>query len=141
MFRRHALFAAVLALATPAVSHAADLAIEIEGIQAQQGTVMVAVMASAQAWADQAPPAGLTSGTPDGDGTLRLNVAGLAPGSYAIRVLHDENGNGKLDFNVVGMPTEGYGFSNNPRLLRAATFEEARFDVAETGASVRIVLR
>ena len=141
MFRRHALFAAALALTAPAVSHAADLAIEIDGIQAQQGTVTVAVMTSAEAWAGHAKPVRLTGGAPDGDGTLRLTVAGLAPGSYAIRVLHDENGNGKLDFNVIGMPTEGYGFSNNPRVMRAATFEEARFDVAETGANVRIALR
>jgi len=37
----------------------------------------------------------------------------LAPGQYAIRYYHDENLNGKMDTNLVGKPTEGYGFSNN----------------------------
>lgn len=49
-------------------------------------------------------------------------------GAYAIAVFHDENGNGKLDKNFLGIPKEGYGFSNNIRpKLRGATFKESRF--------------
>ncbi len=66
---------------------------------------------------------------------------GLQPGTYAVRLMHDENDNGKLDRNLVGMPTEGYGFSNNPRVMRAATFEEASFELPQEGADIRIVLR
>ena len=54
--------------------------------------------------------------------------------------MHDENGNDKLDSNFMGMPTEGYGFSNNPRVMRAATFDEARFNVPAAGTSIQIVL-
>ena len=36
-------------------------------------------------------------------------------GTYSIRAFHDENGNNRLDTNVVGKPTERYGFSNNAR--------------------------
>lgn len=39
-----------------------------------------------------------------------------APGVYAVALFHDENGNGHLDTNALGIPTEGYGFSNNPTL-------------------------
>ena len=133
--------ALVAALALPALGHAADLTIEIDNIQAQRGRVMVAVMDSDAAWNGQGKPVGVAAGTPDGDGTLSLKIAGLAPGRYAARVMHDENGNGKLDTNIVGMPTEGYGFSNNPQVMRAATFEEARFEVEGDAASVRIQLR
>lgn len=38
----------------------------------------------------------------------------LAYGVYAVSVLHDENVNGKLDKNLIGVPKEGYGVSNNP---------------------------
>jgi uncharacterized protein (DUF2141 family) len=38
----------------------------------------------------------------------------LPQGVYSVSLIHDENMNGKLDSNVFGMPTEGYGFSNNP---------------------------
>ena len=37
----------------------------------------------------------------------------LIPGKYAVRYYHDENMNGKMETNLVGKPTEGYGFSNN----------------------------
>jgi uncharacterized protein (DUF2141 family) len=37
----------------------------------------------------------------------------LSPGKYAVRYYHDENLNGKMETNILGKPTEGYGFSNN----------------------------
>ena len=40
-------------------------------------------------------------------------LTNLDPGRYAIILFHDENGNGKLDKNALGVPTEPYGFSNN----------------------------
>lgn len=39
-----------------------------------------------------------------------------APGVYAVALFHDENANGHLDTNALGIPTEGFGFSNNPTL-------------------------
>ena len=39
-----------------------------------------------------------------------------APGSYAVALFGDENGNGHFDTNFLGIPVEGYGFSNNPTL-------------------------
>lgn len=44
--------------------------------------------------------------------TVRFN--GVAPGTYAVSVQHDEDGNGKLKTNFIGMPKEGVGISNNP---------------------------
>jgi uncharacterized protein (DUF2141 family) len=38
------------------------------------------------------------------------------PDYYAVAMFHDENNNGELDHNFLGIPTEGYGFSNNPKL-------------------------
>jgi uncharacterized protein (DUF2141 family) len=54
---------------------------------------------------------------------------------------HDENGNGKLDKNVVGIPKEGYGASNNPaRKMRPPTFEEAKFAVtSDQGVEVKLL--
>jgi uncharacterized protein (DUF2141 family) len=46
-------------------------------------------------------------------GTLRFAFPGLKPGRYAVAVYHDENDNGELDTNLLGIPTEGYGFSND----------------------------
>lgn len=49
-------------------------------------------------------------------------------GSYALSVRHDENGNGKLDTNFIGMPKEGVGTSNNPRTrFGPPSFDDAKF--------------
>ena len=42
-----------------------------------------------------------------------FSFTNLNPGKYAVRYYHDENLNGKMEKNLVGKPTEGYGFSNN----------------------------
>ncbi len=42
-----------------------------------------------------------------------VSIENLKAGKYAIRYFHDENLNGNLETNLVGKPTEGYGFSNN----------------------------
>ncbi len=42
----------------------------------------------------------------------QCNFSDIPPGTYAIAVIHDENMNGELDTNWLGVPTEGYGFSN-----------------------------
>ena len=64
---------------------------------------------------------------------------GLPPGEYSLLLVHDENGNGKLDTNVVGMPLEGYGFSNNPAVMRKPTWEEAGFEVTGSDAAIDIL--
>ncbi|KYG83601.1 DUF2141 domain-containing protein [Roseivirga echinicomitans] len=43
----------------------------------------------------------------------KITFEGVPAGDYAIAVIHDENGNEDMDTNEYGMPTEGFGFSNN----------------------------
>ena len=60
-------------------------------------------------------------------------VRGLKAGPYAIKVFHDLNGNGKLDMNLVGIPTEPVAFSNNAKVnMRAPTWGEAMINVSST---------
>ena len=60
----------------------------------------------------------------------------MPPGTYAVGVLHDENRNGRIDTGLFGIPTEGYGVSNNPRpRRRAARFGEATFTVPPGGGT------
>ncbi|BBK30432.1 hypothetical protein STHU_10660 [Allostella humosa] len=55
-------------------------------------------------------------------------VAVPAPGNYAAAVYHDEDGDRKFGRSMVGLPTEGYGFSNDaPATLGLPTLEQARF--------------
>ena len=64
------------------------------------------------------------------DGGLACRFA-VVRGSYAISVLHDEDGDQELDTGFMGIPREGWGASNNARpAFRAPTFDEARVDVS-----------
>jgi uncharacterized protein (DUF2141 family) len=54
----------------------------------------------------------------------------IPSGKYALSVIHDENNNNKLDTNMLGIPKEGVGFSNNPKLMFGApSYEKCEFVV------------
>ncbi len=58
----------------------------------------------------------------------RCDFMDIPPGTYAMVVIHDENMNGKLDTNALGIPKEGYGFSNNAKKwLGTPSFSDASF--------------
>ena len=57
------------------------------------------------------------------DKKSNFSIANLKKGEYAIRYYHDENNNKELDFNWMGVPKEGYGYSNNAK----AMFSEPEF--------------
>jgi uncharacterized protein (DUF2141 family) len=58
----------------------------------------------------------------------RCDFEDIPAGTYALAVVHDENMNGKLDTNWLGIPTEGYGFSNDAKgVLKAPSFSSASF--------------
>ena len=62
-------------------------------------------------------------------------------GTYGVAVMHDENKNEKLDFDDAGMPTEGYGHSNNPaKRPGPPNFDETKFAFAAPGSSIEITL-
>jgi len=62
------------------------------------------------------------------DKKARCEFAGIKPGDYAIEVFHDQNGNGRLDTDTLGIPTEGVGTSNNAKgHWGPPRYEEARF--------------
>ena len=57
----------------------------------------------------------------------------LKPGKYAFRYFHDENNNDDLDSNFIGIPNEGYGFSNNARVFFGSpSFKKQLFEVKKT---------
>lgn len=73
------------------------------------------------------------------DTRARCDFADIAPGTYALAVIHDENMNGKLDANWLGIPAEGYGFSNDARAaLGAPSFSAASF--AYDGRSLALTI-
>ncbi|WP_151953640.1 DUF2141 domain-containing protein [Sphingomonas sp. EC-HK361] len=73
--------------------------------------------------------------------TRALDFAGLPHGDYAIAVIHDENGNAKLD-TFAGIPKEGFGFSRNPAIgFGPPRFSAARFTIGGDAAKQQIRMR
>ena len=65
----------------------------------------------------------------------------LADGHYAIAFFLDENGNSKLDKNIIGIPKERFGFSNNPRILTGPpSFNESEIEVSEDNSEFSMKL-
>jgi len=65
------------------------------------------------------------------DGTIIYTIKDIPAGKYAVALLDDTNKNQDMDYNFVGIPQEGYGFSNNakPRMLNPPYFEDCTFQV------------
>jgi uncharacterized protein (DUF2141 family) len=122
------------------VAHAGDLTVTVSDIREAKGSLMVAVVNSDAAWKSEAAPVAVQK-IPAAQGEVKLHFKDLAPGTYAVQVMHDENGNGQIDTNFLGIPVEGYGFSNNPNVMRKAHYDEARFEVGVDPASITIRLR
>lgn len=62
------------------------------------------------------------------DTKARCSFLDIPPGTYALAVIHDENMDGKLNTNFLGIPTEGYGFSSGAEAgMSAPSFEAASF--------------
>jgi uncharacterized protein (DUF2141 family) len=71
-------------------------------------------------------------------GTMKLAFRNLAPGTYAVSIEHDEDGDGRLKTNFIGMPKEGVGISNNPGGIPG--WGKAQVRVAGAGA-ISIAMR
>ncbi len=62
-----------------------------------------------------------------------ITFRNIAEGTYAISVIHDENNNGKLDFNLLGIPSEGVAASNNASaFIGPPSFDNAKFYVGQS---------
>lgn len=71
-------------------------------------------------------------------GCIFLPVSGV----YAVALYHDENANQKFDRSAIGLPAEGYGFSNNPATLAGLpSFRSVRLSVPRSGLTTRIQMK
>ena len=91
----------------------AELTIAVSGVKSADGRVYVALHRAA-AGVKFPDMKGAVAGAwrKAQKGGFTVTFAGLEPGRYAVNGFHDANGNGDLDTNLLGIPTEGYGFGN-----------------------------
>ena len=119
--------------------HAADLSVTVKGLRSTQGNVLVGLFDSAESF-PKGKPVGGQMAPAQGDGATVV-FRNLPAGRYALTAFHDENGNGKLDFNMLGSPVEAVGFSRDAFGTAAApVFDKAALQV-DGDAAITVNLR
>lgn len=124
------------ALLSPA--SAADLTVVVNNVQPSDGPLMIALYAAEADYPDRALRSLQMPATAP---QSRIRVPDLPAGSYAIRMYHDRNGNGRLDSNLLGIPKEPYGFSGKPgQRIGPPGWADAHFMLPEVGTAIDINL-
>ncbi len=103
---------AVFLTAVPWVATADSLTLTIPNVESSEGRIMVQLLASEAQFRGESPAYGAVQQSVT-TGEYRLTFGSLPAGTYALRVMHDMDGDGKLNSNIVGMPTEPWVMSNN----------------------------
>jgi uncharacterized protein (DUF2141 family) len=117
-----------------------QLVVEVDGVRKQAGQMCLSVFESDRGFPGQSTSAVQNKCVAVTPGPQTIQVQGLKPGSYAVAVLHDANGDQKANRNGLGIPIEGFGFSRNPTIrFRVPRFKEAA--IAVTGKQTKIQIR
>lgn len=120
---------------------AADLTVTIVGLRSMKGVVRLSVYDRAETFLEDngriaRHKADVTANP------MQVTLAGLAAGTYAVSVVHDENDDGKLNRSLLGIPIEGYGFSNDaPVVLGPPSFEKAAVPLGLEHKTIRVTMR
>lgn len=118
---------------------AAELTIHIDDVKAANGNLMVAVYSSAGTFLKKPDNA---TGAPAAMTGNKVVFKDLPEGEYAFAVYHDANSNGKMDSNLMGIPTEDYAFSNNAMgNMGPPSYDDAKFALPAAGAALRVSLK
>lgn len=147
MFIRALVLAGCLAIVSTYNTHAQPsnehrLHVDIEGLRNDKGQVLCELHTSATWLSKENSKAVVLAKSLIAHNRATCEFSGIAAGQYAVSVIHDENSNGKLDKNFLGMPREGFGMSNNviPR-FGPPQFEAVAFSFAGDTSEIKIVMR
>jgi len=133
---KSALFAGALAVALAAsaatAAYAGEVRVTLSHVQHRPGRILAALQTEQQFLkgpgdynASVVPPAT--------EGDVTLDFTNVAPGDYALAVMHDEDGDHQMKKAANGMPLEGWAFSNGGELRGPPTFDVTKFTVTATG--------
>jgi uncharacterized protein (DUF2141 family) len=139
MRRAAALLIAWSALATAA--EATNLGVELSGLRNARGLVHVCLTRNSAHFPNCAGDPQAVRRTLPTAQAARFEIANVAPGNYALSVIHDENGNGRLD-TFMAMPREGFGFSRNPPIrMGPPRFAETVFAIGGDRATTTVRMK
>jgi uncharacterized protein (DUF2141 family) len=125
-----------------ATATAAVLHVRVVKLRNSTGQVICTLFNSPAAFPSDSNKAVGQMAVPIKDDAAVCSFGGLAPGTYALVTFHDENSNGKFDRNWLGLPKEGFAFSNNVRpVFSPPSFKAAAFDYAGGDLWLTVTMR
>jgi uncharacterized protein (DUF2141 family) len=118
------------------------LRIHLTGLRNQKGQIAGALFKSSDGWPEDRHKVFREDAYPFKGTSATLTFEHVPPGRYGVAVIHDENSNEKLDRNFFGIPTEGFGFANNPHVVwKAPAFRDSLVHVTcpVTETTIRMI--
>lgn len=140
MVQKQIIFGFLGALSFSYAAEAADVVLNISEAKSNKGSIIGTLWNSEEAYLDlDARQMRASAKIISGKAVMRME--GLAAGTYSIALYHDENGNDKMDTNFIGIPKEGWAFSNNAKgSFGPPSFEKTSFTVAADDVVMDIVM-
>lgn len=106
----------LFSILTSNIVHSSDLFIKVKNLKSKKGKIQIALWDNASGFPDEHSTA-LERITLNANSGLEAQISNLKPGRYAVGLFHDKNSDLILNTNFMGIPKEGFGFSNNPKIL------------------------
>ena len=137
-----ALFAGLLILSEDSLAETRAINVIVEGVKSQEGRIYVALHHEASR--DQFPQeenavSGIWCKAKQGD--VRVVFADIDPGVYAVAAYHDANSDKTLNNTILGIPLEGFGFSNNKiGFMGPPAFADTAFTLDGSNKTIRFTL-
>jgi uncharacterized protein (DUF2141 family) len=118
-----------------------SLEVVVTGLESDKGQLMIAVLDSAEMY-DGGKTTFVQEMVAIKGGGGAATFEGVPYGTYAVKIFHDENSNGKLDTNFVGYPKEGFGFSNDAMgKFGPPSFDDASFSIDSAERRIEIKVK
>jgi uncharacterized protein (DUF2141 family) len=115
----------------------AKLEVTVRNIKEAKGTIRVGLFTNENDFLKKAAEGKVVKAK---QGELTVVFENLKPGDYAVSVIHDENENGELDSNMVGIPKEGFAFGNNAMgMFGPPSFEKAKVVIVKDKNEVQAI--
>jgi uncharacterized protein (DUF2141 family) len=115
------------------------LVVNIKNIKNKNGDILIGLYDSTSNFPRKVATGKVVKVT---DKEMHITFENIKPGNYAVSVLHDENQNKDLDRSSLGMPKEGYGFSNNVMgVMGPPSFRKARFYIPAGESAITIKMK
>lgn len=118
------------------------LTVEINGLRNQKGMVCLSLFSGGQGFPNESDRAIASRFVEAKEASVSAIFDQLSPGEYAVAVIHDDNGDGKMNTGIFGIPKEGFGFSRNPKIgMSAPKFEETAVQVSGDDTKIQIDMK